>query len=73
MLHLEWAAFFEIFDENNLAYYKLFFALGIRIDDDVIAQEKGELGIGVTIEDYLEPDFGQDVKQYIQTELIVVK
>ena len=73
MLHLEWAAFFEIFDENNLAYYKLFFALGIRIDDDVIAPEKGELGIGVTIEDYLEPDFGQDVKQYIQTELIVVK
>ena len=73
MLHLEWAAFFEIFDENNLAYYKLFFALGIRIDDDVIAQEKGEVGIGVTIEDYLEPDFAQDVKQYIQTELIVVK
>ena len=38
-------------------YYKLFFALGIRIDDDVFAQGKGEAGIGDTIEDYLEPEF----------------
>ena len=65
--------FFEIFVENNLPYYKLFFALGFRIDDGVIAPGKGELGIGDTIEDYLEPDFVQDVKQYIRTELIVVK
>ena len=44
---------FEIFVEDNLVYYKL----GIRIDDDVIAQGKGEAGIRDTIEDYFEPDF----------------
>ena len=49
--------FFEIFVQDNLVYYKLFFALGIRIDDDVIAQGKGEAGIRDTIEDYLEPEF----------------
>ena len=47
--------FFEIFVQDNLVYYKLFFALGIRIDVDVIVQGKGETGIGDTIEDYLEP------------------
>ena len=29
----------------------------IRIDDDVIAQRKGEAGIRDTIEDYFEPEF----------------
>ena len=49
--------FFEIFVQDNLVYYKLFFALGIRIDDDVIAQGKGEAGIRDTKEDYIEPEF----------------
>ena len=49
--------FFEIFIQDNLVYCKLFFALGICIDDDVIAQGKGEAGIRDTIEDYFEPDF----------------
>ena len=49
--------FFEIFVQDNLVYYKLFFPLGIRIDDDVIAQGKREAGIEDTIEDYLEPEF----------------
>ena len=38
-------------------YYKLFLALGIRLDDDVIAEGKEEAGIGDTIEDYLESEF----------------
>ena len=38
-------------------YCKLFFALDIRIDDDVIAQGKGEAGIRDTIEHYFEPEF----------------
>ena len=38
-------------------YSKLFFPLGIRIDDHVIAQGKAEAGIADTIEDYLEPEF----------------
>ena len=49
--------FSEIFVQDNLVYYKLFIALGIRIDDEVIAQGKGEAGIGDTIDDYFEPKF----------------
>ena len=49
--------FFEIFVQDNLVYYKFFFPVAIRIDDDVIAQGKGEAVIGDTIEDYLEPEF----------------
>ena len=53
MLHLEWG----VSVKDKLANYKLFFALGIRIDDDVLAKGKREAGIGDTIEDYLEPEF----------------
>ena len=48
---------FEIFVQDNLVYYKLFFAPDIRIDDDVIAQGKGEAGVRDTIEDCLELEF----------------
>ena len=48
---------FLIFVQDNLMYFKLFFALGIRIDDDVITQGKGEAGTRDTKEDYLEPEF----------------
>ena len=48
---------FKIFVEDKLAYYKLFFVLGIRTDHDVIAQGKREAEIGDTIEDYLGPEF----------------
>ena len=40
-----------------MAYYKFFFALGIHIDDDIIAQGKREAGIGDNIDDNLEPEF----------------
>ena len=46
---------FKIFVEDKLAYYKRLCALGILIDDDVIAQTKGA-GIGDTIQNYLESD-----------------
>ena len=37
----------KIFAEDKLAYYKLFFTLGIRISGNVIAQGKREAGNGV--------------------------
>ena len=38
-------------------YYKILFARGIRIDDDVIAERKEEARMRDTIEEYLEPEF----------------
>lgn len=41
------------FVEDKLVYYKLFFALGSHIDDDVNVQGKIEDGTRDTLEDYL--------------------
>ena len=45
------------FVEDKLVYYKLFFALGSHIDDDVNVQGKIEDGTRDTLEDYLQPEF----------------
>ena len=56
MLRLGYGDYLRFSFEDKLVYYKLLFALAIRIDDDV-GHGKREAGIGDTVDDYIEPEF----------------